>query len=188
MQNYFKQFLLLVTLASSLIACPTTRPPIVTELIANGGFETTNADWTFSQTGAARGTQAYCAKSGVAYGALNTQGGSNGSDPQISQFIVMPTEGKTTLEFTVRVDTLEAPGTSADSVRLFVGYGTAISSATITTGNNRDRFITQTVDITNRTGTPVEGGQEIEVYFKAAFFGAKPTVFCIDDVSVKNVR
>lgn len=180
--------LLGLVLCATLAACQTTRAPIVTELIANGGFETSNADWTFSQTGAARGTQAYCAKSGAAYGALSTQGGSNGSDPQISQFIVMPTEGKTTLEFTVRVDTLEVPGTNADSVRLFVGYGTAINSATITTGNGRDRFITQTVDITNRTGTPVEGGQEIEVFFKAAFFGAKPTVFCIDDVSVKNVK
>ncbi len=175
-------------LCAALVACPTTREPIVTELIANGGFEANNSDWSFSQNGATRGTQAYCAKSGVAYGALSTQGGGNGSDPQISQFIVMPTQGKTTLEFSVRVDTLEAAGTNADSVRLFVGFGEAINSVTITTANIRDRHITQTIDITNRTGTPVNDGQKIEVFFKAAFFGSKPTVFCIDDVSVKNVR
>jgi hypothetical protein len=180
--------LLGLVLCAALIGCPNTQAPIVTELIANGGFETNNSDWTFSRSGAARGTQAYCAKSGAAYGALSTQGGSSGSDPEISQFIVMPTQGKTTLEFSVRVDTLEAAGTSADSVRLFVGYGEAINSVTITTGNSRDRHITQSVDITNRVGTPVDGGQRIEVFFKAAFFGLKPTVFCIDDVSVKNVR
>jgi hypothetical protein len=172
-------------LCAALVACPSTQEPIVTELIVNGGFET-SSDWTFSPSGAARGTQAYCAKSGVAYGALSTQG--EKSEPGISQFIVMPTQGKTTLEFSVRVDTLEAAGTSANSIRLFVGYGEAIGSATVTTGNIRDRYLTQTVDITNQKGIAVDGGQKIEVYFKAAFLGSKPSVFCVDDVSVKNVR
>ena len=177
---------ILAILASSfLTACPTAPSPIITELIVNGGFET-NMGWRYSSNKASRGTQAYCAKNGVAYGALSTQG--EFAEPDIGQDFIIPNKGTTILEFSVRVDTLEDVGTSANSFKVFVGSGEALAGSTITTGDTRDRYLTRKIDITNRKGTTVNGGQEVAMYLKADFKGSKPSVFCIDDVSVINTQ
>ncbi len=172
-------------LSFGLVACPTPPTPITTELIINGGFET-NTGWRYSSNKASRGTQAYCAKNGAAYGALSTQG--EFAEPDIGQDFIVPNKGTTTLEFSVRVDTLENTGTSANSFKVFVGNGEALVGSTITTGDTRDRYLTRKIDITNRKGIAVNGGQEVAMYLKADFRGSKPSVFCIDDISVINTQ
>jgi hypothetical protein len=176
--------------SSLLMGCPSipTPPPapIVTELIVNGGFESINSGWSYSSFDATRGVQAYCARTGSAYGALSNQNGLG--DPDIGQDFIIPSQGKTMLEFSVRVDTLEDVGISTNFFRVFVGSGEALVGSRISTGDVRDRYFTRKIDISNRKGRAVTGGEEVTLYLKAEFRSSKSTVFCIDDVSVINTQ
>jgi hypothetical protein len=166
----------------SLVSCSSnttgvTPPPGVetTELILDGGFEAATNNWTFVGDGI-RSKSSTCVKTGAFSGALVA--GSRGF-ATISQTINVSAQGKTSLKYSVRIETNEKPGVVSSTLVVRVNQ-TVIG--TLTTADLRGEHKEYNYDLSKLAGASAN------IEFAGKFDETIVTKFCIDDVSAINLR
>ena len=168
---------------SSTVAFTVSNTVTPTELIANGGFEST-ASWTAS-TGVicATGCSGESAHGGAGFAWLDGYGAA--TTDTVSQNVTIPsTATSATFSFWLHVDTAETTTTTKYdtlTVQLQNSSGTVLT--TLATYSNLDHntgYAQKSFDVT------AYKGQTVKVYFKGVEDASYQTSFVLDDVSLKS--
>ena len=151
------------------------------ELITNGGFESGTAPWTFSGT-AQRSTGSF-PHSGVAYSLMGVSNSSTGAE---FQQISIPSGSSPSLTFWLNVTSNEATGASIfDRFFVEVRSTTGTLLATLATFSNQNKGTAGVYVQRGPYNLSSFAGQTVRIQFRATNDITLPTVFRVDDVSVR---
>lgn len=156
------------------------------ELVINGGFEQAASGWNFAGDAYAT-TTLNNARTGVGYAYLGANGSGTAKDNAIGSFyqsVTIPQgSGAVTLSFWYYITTQETTTASAyDVMNVTVNDAAGATLATVAVFSNLSKttgYVTKTFDM-----TPYRG-RTVRIRFGATSDGGLPTVFRIDDVSIK---
>jgi Zn-dependent metalloprotease len=152
-----------------------------TELITNGGFESGTAPWTFSGT-AQRSTGSF-PHSGVAYSLMGVSNSSTGAE---FQTISIPAGTSPNLTFWLNVTSNEATGAAIfDRFFVEVRSTTGTLLATLATFSNQNKGTAGVYVQRGPFNLSAFAGQTVRIQFRATNDITLPTVFRVDDVSVR---
>ena len=158
----------------------TAAPPPGSELITNGGFETSTTGWagTTGDIGTWTGEPAH-AGTRCAW----MQGNGRTSTENLTQAITIPATATTaTLTFWMHIDTAETTTTTVyDTLKVQVISGTTTTTlATYSNLNKNTGYLQRTIDLT------AYKGKTVTLKFLGNEDSSLQTSFVLDDVSVKT--
>jgi hypothetical protein len=150
------------------------------ERVANGGFESGTTPWVLS--GTAYLSQAGAPHSGTGYTVLARDDNANGTEYQT---ITIPSTAAGSLTFWLNVTSGESTTTVArDSLFVEVRSTSGVLLSTLATFSNLNKT-TAAVYTQRSLSVASYRGQTIRVQFRATSDGSLPTVFRVDDVSLR---
>jgi hypothetical protein len=171
------------TASRVITVSPSTNPN--TQLILNGGFESGATSWT-GTTADIGNWSSYNEPAATGSNAcwLCGQGATN-TETIYQKFTIPSTNTKTTLSFSLHIDTAETAATVYDYLNVQVLTSTGAVSKTLATYSNVNAapgYSTQTFDLS------AYKGQTIYIYFKGTEDANLQTSFLIDNVSVLSSK
>lgn len=154
-----------------------------TELIVNGGFETSSSPWVGSGTGALYVANGNYPHGGTGYIYL---GNANSVTGQWYQQITIPSGTSPSLNFWLNVTSSETT-TTTQYDRLFVEVrntsGTLLT--TLATFSNLNKTTAGNYTLRGAYGLSAYAGQTVRIQFRTSTDSSAITTFRVDDVSVK---
>jgi subtilisin family serine protease len=148
------------------------------EALVNGGFEATSAPWAYS--GAATWTNGSSAHTGSGYSLL---GGRTRVSGTVSQSVIVPAAGATTLSFSLSVASGETSSPPVD-VLYVEAIVDGILSPPLATFTNLNKGTLGQYQSCN-VPLAVAAGHSVTVRFRATNDKRRATTFLLDDVSFK---
>jgi fibronectin type 3 domain-containing protein len=165
---------------NSAQASATTQPGTATELIVNGGFET-SASWTRSGNSYWTGTGAY-PHSGVGYSYLGNVNNASGAEYQT---VTIPSSATGTFTFWLNTVSSETTTTTQyDKLFVEVRNTSGTLLATLATYSNLNKTTAGSYSQKSLSVAAYKG-QTVRIQFRATTDSSLTTVFRVDDVSVK---
>lgn len=162
---------------------PTPTPGGGTELLVNGGFESSVSPWVMSGSGAfyiANGSSPQAGTGYIYFGTANSVSG------QTYQTVSIPSTATGTLTFWLNVTSNETTATTQYD-RLFVEVrntsGTLLT--TLATYSNLNKVSSSTAYTQRTLNVAAYKGQTVRIQFRATTDSSLPTTFRVDSASLK---
>lgn len=162
---------------------PTPTPPTGTELLVNGGFESSASPWVGSGTGyfyTANGNSPQAGTGYVYFGVNNSVSG------QAYQTVSIPASATGTLTFWLNVTSSETT-TTTQYDRLFVEVRNTAGTllATLGTYSNLNKVASTTAYTQRSFNVAAYKGQTVRIQFRSTMDSSITTTFRVDSASLK---
>lgn len=158
---------------------PTPTPPPGTNLLVNGGFETSLSPWVSSGTGALYTANGASPRSGTGYVYF---GNANNATGQTYQQVAIPSTATGTLTFWLNVTSAETT-TTTQYDRLFVEVRNTAGTllATPATYSNLNKVASSTAYTQRTLNLAAYKGQTVRIQFRTTNDSSLITTFRVDD-------
>ena len=154
----------------------------VTELLTNGGFETTVSPWVSTGAGAVFRAAGGSPRTGT--GNFNF-GGANSQTGRVYQEMLIAPNAVPSLSFNLAVVSSDTGTTAKDRLVVEVQNSAGTVLATLATFSNTNRTAAGTYVLRGTYPMTAYAGQRVRIAFRVSTDALLPTTFRLDDVSLK---